>query len=550
MKKENICLLVVTVFVMLAFLAACSNTYENGYGSEHDDYNTYTAGTPMTVHVTPIVFEETDHIVRSLRGFASTTQVDGRQYFFEDDNDYHNTLLVYKTESLIQELLTIAPFRHSSLRINFAPDVSRYRLAGSEVTTSLDNNNVDTIGWIAHAMSVYRIPLWLSVGVEAVVREDLGLFEPQGNISNNFGDFDFVPAAWGSTDHRDALNTAYYFVRFLQENNYLDTLLELYGDNEHLIADKRAVEWFYDFSGGVMDTLFEVRLGDSSHPNGYLVRVSSDVLPSGIGHIHFMFYEFSENMTREVIKEHVSFIKDAFHFAENFYDGFGIPRHNAIDIRFNMTYTTTGGPSGWVLGSLVEIRNVGTRPRSQAIAHEMAHVFTPVFGLPTHPIFDEGLANLVGFLQYADYLNRKGLSFARPEGSIWQIAYRYGLIEAVKHKNIISTAEMNRIWEDNNIGLFMDIIVYWLQNFGDDPAVTNWIRTDRFRHITSTWPSPYLNTYTSAYSFVRYLIGTHGKERYSLLEGFENFEYVYGKSLDDMVAEWKVYLSDTMAAFR
>jgi len=532
--------------IVIVAITACSEACKNECESAYDAYTTITiADTPA--YVTPIVFEETDRIVRSLRGFASTAQVDGRQYFFEDDNDYNNTLLVHKTESLIQELLMIEPFRHSGLRINFASDIERYRLAGAEVTTSFDNSNVDTIGWIAHAMSLYRIPLWLSVGVEAVVRGDLGFFEPYGDVLDSFGDLYFAPAVWGSTENRQAVTTAYYFVRFLQENDDLDTLLELYNDNENITANRLAAGWFYDFNGGVMDTIFEVRLTGGHSPGSYLISVSPEKISPDIGHIHFIFYEFSEVMTREDMEEYLDFVEDAFRFNESFYAGFGIATYD-MDLRINLHYTDSlvGGMVGGGR-DLLELFNFGVRPISIVAAHEFSHVFTHVFRLPTHPILDEGLATWLGFFHYASYHQQNGLSLSMSEGSDLMIAYE--VFAMFPYENI-SAAVLNRILEDYDMGLYLDFTTYWHLNFGDEQIVA-WIESGMFQSTSAwNWPRPAWVTYFAAGSFMGYLINNYGKEQYAMLEGFDNFEYVYSMSVDDMVAEWKVHLSDTMAAFR
>jgi len=287
-----------TLLLLLAaaFLAACG---DNGNGSDNGIDETGITDTTRDVHLSHI----TDHgdlppgIVPMTQDFAETAEL------------------------LLAELDALGVLTDRHVQISRAYSESDFAISHSNVV--LDFDNPSTFGWVATATTRGELPMWLTVGIEAVARCNVGLFVPTAapNFLPAFADLSFQPAEWGSRMHMQSIDLAYHFVRQMLTNGDLAQLIELYSDifGADEEANALAEELFAIFSGHTarLDTAFRMRIFErNENVEGNVISAAYVIdFYTEMARHRLVFEDFEQQFATPILITRLQFANDSIRFA-------------------------------------------------------------------------------------------------------------------------------------------------------------------------------------------------------------------------------------------
>jgi len=440
-----------------------------------------------------------------LLGYALDYRIENRRYYFSTADEYINESFVNATEALINEISDIVALPEE--RTTLLMSLSRFGIYEFDVTFPLNHNDINTIGWLTNKLSLHNFPMWLSVGIESIARHNIGLDCHVKDkiihdiIPANFGDFLFSPPFWGTDEQAQVIFTAHRFVGFLQENELLNELAELYLAEDLLAAHEAAEAHFYDFANKSMMANFFLELGydgHRSHPQGYSIRKSTKW-----GNYVFIFGAFRYGILFEDMMHYIDYIENATQFVVSWFSDYFEFDFEPIDhliyrdFRVNPEREAIGF-APWELNEIHYAKQSLHFP--YFAAHEVVHrIDISIGGHSNFLPFVEGLAYLLN-----NYFDESSLErFGRHHGRAYELLisedYGYRPIgPEYNERNVIFVPELNS-------------------------------------RITST-------------SFVQYLVETYGAEKYFQVHwDVGRFETVYGITLDGMILRWRDFLIEYAA---
>ncbi|MCL2854528.1 MAG: hypothetical protein FWE21_02795 [Defluviitaleaceae bacterium] len=312
-------LLSTLAFFMLLFFVACSNNE-----SEADDYNDNHENEAKAIMVVDIEFNNANPIMARITNYAVTAQIGNRAYFFHDA-DEAATEFVNIAEAIILQLENYIAIPYFRLQIYNTPNPKNYRFSHVEISVNFDNN--DTFGWLANQLSRNHLPMWLSVGLEAYVKTNLGIFAPTDSSflsGTHFSDLSFAPNMQRTTERNIAINMAYDFTSHLSESDILLDLVALYQTGHTYQANEKASRHFYNHFGWHMHTAM-------------INMVNSTIaITSGVDVITFFFNCLSDIPHINDIANYIEYIRNAIDFTVDFMAQF--TDFEAGDIRVDIYY--------------------------------------------------------------------------------------------------------------------------------------------------------------------------------------------------------------------
>jgi len=463
--------------------------------------------------VSRIEFADTDPLTARITNYTTTTRVGRRTYLFRDNDDVNNANFINKVEDIISEVENFIDVPYFQLRVHHTTNPQDLRFSATEV--SLNFNDLNTFGWLTHILSRGELPVWLSVGLEAYIKSDLGLFAPtQIDLTSldYFGDIPFAPKNWGTTENYVAINIAYSLINHLLENDLLSDVIA---------QPSNASSHFYDHFGRHMNTSLSLDFF-------YMIGGYSIVTFDHLATYNFIFDCFTSTTTVQNIRAYVDYLSAATSFTidlmANFRD------FEAMPLSFNIWYDAD---SSFLSGRYMFNHNIniymdwGMTAFLYTVAHEVSHsVVYSMIGIP-NPIIplSEGFANVTSILfnksEYSQCyhlfsmleINRLGIESIR---ELFELEWSYG-VHFPAHR---------RLTREN----------YSVEGVGFG---------SRGKGIGfSEYMNP-INTYITATSFVIWLIDGYGLD--SFMEVFwnvGNFYGVYGRDVGGMIEQWRGFLDE------
>ena len=537
--------IIVLIFLLLALTACGTGLRHTGdveprCQPESVD-NNITIDTVNDKTSAEITFTEPNNFMRGVSGVVQATQMGTRQYFFFTDNEAANLPFVLQIEAIVRMLEQYMPTR-ARIEIFYTEDESLYGVNGHQVFINPMNPN--TYGMMIYTLSLGRIPIWLSVGMEIAAGTGLeGDYTPGG-----LGDIYFAPFYWGTPGHTQAIATSYNFVRFLIDKDYLADIIDLYRNGNTSDADYMAAQIFYQFSGNKLNTFLNLSFSDTFY--AYTITANTEMAHYTIPFPSF-YYQFqfddvwlrdrdryiltafgADNINSSTLLDYIAYVDNAIKFVKNWYIQFldfdFIPIRTEIAMR-SLAYA---GAAAYANHGRMRLSVLSLT----AAAHEASHVISRFVGGTIFPPFDEGLADVLHVL-HANYdKNNHGFEYR-----IWEELWANVTVQLLYQQwgNFSKDALRNYLLNNFNSTAFRHVDSYISLNYTNIDNNPSFNFSPRHPHYI-----PELNTHDTASSFVHYLIETRGAEAYVQVHFDINlFEYVYGKTLHEMVDEWLAFLS-------
>lgn len=380
--------------------------------------------------------------------------------------------------------------------------VENFRHSFSRTSLTIDYGDINTSGWLVHALSHSRIPVWLASGIETFAMQKVGLINITGNTAKilaDFGDRYFTPDNWGQERHQQAVLLSYYFVSWLYDNSLLEDVILAYIRTSEIDSNEILREHFYKFSG--KELLTAVRFLPRSHePRGFTVQINLE-------HSNFTFLS-DRFIARRTISNLIDFSKsgnEEILYIKDFHRNMGFEVDDRpVDFEIFLSpqageFRAFARPEQAVM---LEYDTMGFEIRM----HEAWHVVTGRISEPFYP-FDEGMANFI---------------------------FRYYDIE-IRGRSVDIF---------NSVHANANILIRSMESLGRLPYSSGGLIEELYPSSSRLFILE-LSTYATAESFTIYLIKTYGLEKFSQVYfDIDNFENVYGITLQEMVDEWLEFLNN------
>jgi len=495
-----------------------------------------------------IVFTRPDAYM-TMFGYVATTQVDNVSFFFREDDHEFNAQFVNTTMELLSVIDTYItlPERMLSIRLTDG-DITNYKF-DTRITRSITINchsDKSTFGWLVHCLYIGRIPVWLAAGIEAVAKSDIGLFTPDYTDMvppDGFGDYLFSPGFWNTELGERGVNTAYRFVRHLIETDELEALIGLFEINhdDWECANVQANQLFQSLFGRDMDNsirlVFHAMRGRTAH-GAYTLFITSDMC-----NYYFIFDCFSD--TEDNLMVLVDALDMATLFTVDWYSKF----KEFEFVPINVNAFVSGSPSlsnigGVAFNNHVQLNRVAVNINMLiTMVHEVSHIMNQMTEMAPIIPLDEGLATALGLL----FLSSEHAESIPPS-----------FLLQTPNSEVLLFGEADRsqdmlIYSRSRI-LIEHYIAYYRLNYTDYVYGGGPYGSDSYGSIGFLWryTDPYeeghiaeINTYSTAASFVLYLLATYGEEMYiQVHENADNFINVYGRTIHELIEEWRAFLID------
>jgi len=517
----------------LILLASCGSTSED-YESEQ--------------YVPPeITFVAPTGVARELHGTEIMAVAGVRRYQFQTTDEEYNLALASYFENVVYMFSDILD-TDRQLQTIITQDPKRYAVR-TVMGENLIVNPYDsaTHGWFVYSMTLGRIPMWLAAGIEMVAR-GIDFDYPLGELC----EMHFAPFSWGTPAHHQSISTAYHFVHYLIDRDYLATILNLYITEERLVTDLYVAGLFYLFSGYTLDTSISLHFSGSSFNITTNTNMANYVFQFPELHYqlewpdtHFEVWQFIrllydiDYIDRTRLTRITDYLDNAISFVKNWHGQFAdfgfepIRTYIPMDIHFAARANH---------GQMI----IPINGLSMIAAHEAAHVISREIngGFSAFAPFEEGLAQTLQFLY--DLHDRNGFGWAYQFWPIWvesfiPFDYEIGIFECYA---IADTVRNFLLQDYEHYAYYQHFLAYTALNIPGLGAAS-----PDFRQWAGGFPAE-IHSYVASRSFVRYLIETYGVESYLHVHFDENlFEYVYGMTLREMVYEWMDFLSVTAEEF-
>ena len=532
-------LLIIMLMILAFVITACNNAGGDGDVAEviTDQY----VATPLEEIDSQIEFAHPDAFM-AIFGYVATTQVDNVSFFFREDDHEFNIQFVNTTTELLSVIDTYItlPERMLSIRLTDG-DIANYEFDTRSITINCHSDE-STIGWLVHCLYFGRIPIWLAAGIEAVAKSDLGLFDPDYTDMeppNDFGDYLFSPGFWYTERGERGVNTAYRFVRHLIEIDELEALIGLFENNpdDWEYANAQANQLFQSLFGRSMDNsiklAFYATRGRAAN-GAYVLSITSDMC-----NYYFIFDCFSD--TADNLMVLVNALDLATLFTVDWYSSFREFEFTPINVNAHVSDLPIGGIA---FHNYIQINRVVENLNMLIIMiHEVSHIMNQMADMAPIIPLDEGLAEALGLLflssEYAENLPPSFL--LQTPGSE---ALLFGEIDRSQDMLVYSRSRK----------LVTHFVAYYRLNYTDYVYGGGPFGNDSNGSIGfyRRYMNPYevghiaeINTYSTAASFVLFLLETYGAEMYMQVHGdVDNFINVYGRTIHELIEEWRAFLID------
>ncbi|MCL1994796.1 MAG: hypothetical protein FWG63_01160, partial [Defluviitaleaceae bacterium] len=538
-KKIKKATTIISIAVLPALLlSACGNSVSD---TENYYLHTSVASNVPVEGENLIIFSEANSIQRANSGAVVTAQIGNRLYTFTDDDITNNIDFINKAESVVWHLHELGFSTFPAMQIQIHSTHKNIFPASASSGTSVDFDNPNNIGWLAHLMSNQRLPVWLCVGIEAVARNEAGLLyiSQDGFLTTNepFGDLVFTSITWGSQEQEQAINNAYHFVRFLINNGRLTELLDAYSEQgRDMYAANRLAEYlFYDFAGETMDTTFSLSFaGGLNHR--HTINATTD-----FGGVSFVLDNFYPSISLDRIREITNLKEYATLFAIKIHDPCGVL--DISHIRFHTTMNYGSGGSRWdgwaeTSGASIAVNRIERLSFgifNEILAHEISHALTRQLGMPLTPELDEGLAAIVGDLFATHMLSNRDGRFVPHGVNLYLLK---DIFSDIFNDEYITADIWQTIQYEQDFIRLQNLLIYWHFNFNDDYRQNlGYITLPVHPHRVGVSLSPYISTFGLAGAFVHYVLNTYGTELYVQF-GSSTFEEAYGITIHEMIDRW------------
>jgi len=402
----------------------------------------------------------------------------------------------------------------------------------SAVSLAYDSQN--SMGWLTHAKSGRRFPMWLSVGVEAVAMRYLDTYMPTDiDVStwDSFGDSYFTPLSLGRAD--DVICVAYYFTRFLMDEGVFLCLADYFLQEDWAAANALAGASFYQFTGHNGLTSYRMVISPM-HGYAYSVAIDTD-----IARYRFMFDSFNQEVESAMILSNIDYMDDSIEFTIDWYLQWVDFEYYPMDVYIYYRRSVQGWYASATYPRQMSLYDI-TNNLPTSAPHEASHLLTTWViddvGMVFTP-FDEGLAfAMMAYHGYHDRYNH-GLEYQFRRGQLGRLT---SALRGAGIRNASAVAQ--RLVEDFDIiGIFHVYAYVELAGHVEGIALDPWSRMD--------FESEYLpgmdmlNTFGKSASFVLYLIENYGAEAYMKVHfDLGRFEEVYEATLYEMTGSWFEYI--------
>jgi len=480
-----------------------------------------------------------------------------RQYFFIIDDYAANSALLSDWEQIISKISELIDFQTIPLEIYFYDDASEFQRFDNGRNIFINPYSTNSIGQLPSRLNDARLPIWLYAGLEAVARLYIGLeaqnldFQGLDSVSMaDFGDISFIPATWNTDEHIQAIATAHNFVSYLAETGNLEELALLYSAQETYLANRLAARLYYEFTGNLMDTTLRLHfngnlsfVGQEPRNVAYNYRISAH---TNFGNYHFLFLPHSDTLGIYAIRSYVKYFDNITQFVKNFFANFTDFTQfdfDSIDTFIIYDGSTLSPVDANLVDNWIRMFNLGAFPPS-AFAHEITHFIS--FWSQGNRLgaieFEEGLA--MAMERYHDIYDR----FGHGKGYQWKIenrrfifgSYIDALREIFGDADVADVAWNSLMTDFDSIGLAHMMAYNWLHN-----------RNYEARAAQLGAEIAEIGTHPTAGSFVLYLIENYGAQSYMRVHlGQDSFESIYGTTIYEMIARWRIFLDEFILTLR
>ena len=431
-----------------------------------------------------------------------------------------------------------------------------------------NGDTADRIGLSHFVESGQRLPAWLAIGQELHTLAGQGELPPDIDMEidvsawyeaalsqglSSLCDEWFIPGFIEDDLSAYAPSVAYAFVRHLDETGQLEDLVALYMQTDTRLfaqletlweAEQARARLWADFTGGaiqVREIVYQYFLGEMfDNPARFApVNIEFTALaerayyfftPSGWSRETVEYYI-------EVSEESIAFVGDflGYHHHEPLLVIYRAAPHNVMDD--GMVFS--GG--GWYLGlrTVVVFAEIDGPPH--VIAHEVAHAILdlhPEINRSNFPnpvirhdaysyggmdFFEEGLCVVIDTLFLAETENdRFALEMSH---------FNFDMDRRATWEEWVEFIHRQAIWTHT----YLDFLDLW--GDGYDTVFYGGLRWEDLRYRE-------LFEYYTAASFMLYLLEHRGTQEdfFRIYADITSMEEVYGLSMEEMIAQWLVYL--------
>ena len=571
------CILTTVLAAMLLFaLASCDNlgTYSETVSPYHHVYDADLPGQPeiYTLDIEEVHITGAAQIRNRMSRTAETSNA--TYYFFAEFTDEENRIWVENAEVIIHAARAHHGILATSWPVLNFTDGSRHM--GTE-DVALNVNDSSLIGATFQLISGHRLPAWLSAGLElywlnrygrdvlpgsfVIDKEfdvDNWIDEARGKDLPEFGDLWFIPGRITDEPTEDILHLAFAYVSHLRQNGTLEEVVNMHLENpfmnhQEIMATEHWVGFFGD--AGNAEPYNHAIFYTFSTPIRNMLRASF-VISTDKATYHFVPYNTTIDF--DIIEQYVYEIDSAILYVA---DWFGYDLYPPLDVRI------TSHSNVWNAAGIA--RNIFSHawndtPMGFSIynfpfdyywsavpviaAHEAVHAMTRNAGeltnFPKAPIpghdssathLEEGLCN---FVMYSFLANSMGSN-----------ATRQILVDDDPMSHLMEEAYFNfagrRLSDEGSpdiLGFIHSLAILHFEVMME--LNPNFLEETRFYgHRHHNRNLKFIFSTPQAASFVAYLLDIGTRDDFgAFYVDIEMAQEIYGKSLDELVHNWLVFL--------
>ncbi|WP_127536075.1 hypothetical protein [Paenibacillus illinoisensis] len=498
-----------------------------------------------THHVKELTFESIDSI--EAVGFVSKTNTENAQYYFSTINEADNKAFVNQVEYIIRNMqnnLDI-PRKEKTIQIYLNKD-GEIPFNNSLTRVFVSEDREQSLGAVVSYLSDYKLPAWLSVGLELYWQNDNEVSRSsdvlEGGIHNwinkakswgypDFGDAWFIPNYLDEEVVGEAQQIAYMFVQYLDQEEQLQSVVDIFLKDKNVDLNLLRQYWseFIETPNSDIDTSYRYIFSYEE----IWFEVHSDKVKAR--------YK-KENWIHQQVVEYQNYLNQGVRDVENWMDytldhplTFTIyPHINAYKPNYGGLTYKSGDDYAIDLYQVFEV------PPYRAV-HETVHAITFRMGIFSdfYPL-TEGLAEALMYefeaknRQYVYNKSKEDLNFTYERRNENTLLY-----------NVIQKYEKytGQSYQPSNPIDLIAVMHVWA-NMASKKGWENPLDSLKYN---SGYPgyNEDLDDYNKAASFVHYLIQTYGKEKFMVIYAdITKVKETYNVDLESLIKEWKEFLYD------
>lgn len=485
------------------------------------------------------VFSESDEYTKSL-GYNTVCDTEYAFYRLKDEVLDEKINIIKRFEAMFE----IAVQKYG---MNFKPPViyisnNEENVKKDFLCYTVNINDPVSYGIIFDHASGGTLPVWICLGLESYWANDNG-FQITANktepseISALFTRLKNIPEfgdAWLISNFNENVNKnllfdfSYSFIEHLDKVDQLTDYIKSAGNDYGFFIDKSK-----ELINLYADDMWKSNLTVSMHyeyENGFLIRTKAAI------------YKYEEPCTWkwDDIVNWTEEMEIGIRFVKTFID---FDYNGQLDITLspkNSKYSFSAYGSNKI--TLYNSNDIGI----VTCTHEVTHSLSKIAGIEknTSLFFKEGLAQLTSHLFDKEYKTNK---YMRTQKIVFDyyinmdkpLTDDYDIRHCNIYKNRMSLLFDNKKF-DYDILVDCDAILEFEMN----EKVAPLLYSSASDHILGNILDDKMYTYVKAESFMVYLYNTYGKDKIlTVYSDNDKIEEVYGKALQQLVDEWKQYLS-------